>query len=293
MTHTLIGNVSDTAYWIAHYRRMESERVDALFHDPLAGRLAAERGEKIANAMPRSYITAWAIVMRTCIIDDFIRLAINEGADTVLNLGAGLDTRPYRMNLPVSLKWIEADYPHVIDYKEERLAGETPACHLTRFKCDLADDAARRHLLTSADKQAKKLLILTEGVVPYLTVEEVASLGDDLRKLSHAKYWLVDYFSPELLKYRKRQIGDRMRNAPFKFVPTDWFGFFAEHGWRLREIRYLLDEAQRRKRPPSLPILPALVTSVRQLLMSRARREASRKFAGYMLLEPGITRADG
>jgi methyltransferase (TIGR00027 family) len=213
-------------------------------------------------------------------------LAIDEGADTILNLGAGLDTRPHRMTLPASLTWIEADYPHVIDYKEQRLAGEIPACRLTRVRCDLSDGSARRRLLTDADSQAKKLLILTEGVVPYLTLDDVAALAGDLRKLRHAKYWLVDYFSPTLLKYRRRQIGDRMRNAPFRFAPADWFGFFADHGWQLREVRYLLDEADLRKRQPKLPVLPALVTTVRRLFMSKRQRDISRKFAGFSLLEP-------
>src|SRR5262249_23317383 len=49
----LIRNVSDTARWAAHYRALETERRDALFRDPLAARLAGERGRAIAKAMPR------------------------------------------------------------------------------------------------------------------------------------------------------------------------------------------------------------------------------------------------
>jgi methyltransferase (TIGR00027 family) len=286
MSNALIGDVSDTAYWLAHLRSVETQRPDALFHDPLAGLLAGDRGKNIANAMPSSSTTGWAIVMRTCIIDDFIQLAIREGADVVLNLGAGLDTRPYRMDLPASLTWIEADYPHMIEYKEQRLSSETSHCHLMRSKCDLADHTARRQLLTDANARAKKLLVLTEGVVPYLSNEEASSLADDLRKLDHVRYWLVDYFSPGLLKLRKRQIGDRMQNAPFKFAPSDWVGLFEKHGWRLRETRYLVDEAQRAGRRIDLPLLAILITKARQVFMSKARREMSRKFAGYLMLEP-------
>jgi O-methyltransferase involved in polyketide biosynthesis len=39
-----IADVSDTALWIAAYRARETERAGALFHDPLAGRLAGDRG---------------------------------------------------------------------------------------------------------------------------------------------------------------------------------------------------------------------------------------------------------
>ena len=191
MTDTLIGDVSDTAFWIAHHRSVETQRPDALFRDPLAGVLAGDRGKNIADAMPRSFMTAWAIVMRTCIIDDHIRLAIAEGADAVLNLGAGLDTRPYRMDLPASFTWTEADYPHIIDYKEKTLAREMPRCQLKRVQCDLANATDRQQVLADANARAKKLLVLTEGVVHYISIEDAGSLAYDLRNLDREKYWLV------------------------------------------------------------------------------------------------------
>jgi O-methyltransferase involved in polyketide biosynthesis len=52
VTDPLISNVSDTARWVAVYRAWESARPDALFRDPLAGRLAGERGRAIAAAAP-------------------------------------------------------------------------------------------------------------------------------------------------------------------------------------------------------------------------------------------------
>src|SRR5690242_7607893 len=119
-----IKNVSDTAFAIAYYRALESERAEALFRDPLAVLLAGERGREIAAAMPLPSMTRQIVVIRTCVIDNLIRFAIGQGVDAILNLGAGLDTRPYRMNLPESLLWIEADYPHVIEVKEARLSAE-------------------------------------------------------------------------------------------------------------------------------------------------------------------------
>ena len=90
----------------------------------MAWKLAGEHGRKIVATVPRRFLGAWSVVIRTVIIDSYIRAAIAGGVDTILNLGAGLDTRPYRMDLPKDLRWIEVDYPHVIDLKEERLADE-------------------------------------------------------------------------------------------------------------------------------------------------------------------------
>src|SRR5215475_6914152 len=144
MAASLIKDVSDTAFWIAHLRAVESERDDALFRDPLAGRLAGRHGREVSAAVPMERMIAWHVAMRTRIIDEYILLALREGVDCVLNLGAGLDTRPYRMDLPNSLRWIEADYPHMIEYKEQVLAREHTRCMLVREKIDLADPTERR-----------------------------------------------------------------------------------------------------------------------------------------------------
>ena len=115
-----INHVSDTALWVAHYRTLESERPDALFHDPLAKKLVGERGKEIAENMGKTAkYTSWTLIVRTFIIDKFIQALVSDGVDTIVNIGAGVDTRPYRMQLPQSLLWIEVDYPHLIDYKEK------------------------------------------------------------------------------------------------------------------------------------------------------------------------------
>ncbi|HTV60314.1 MAG TPA: SAM-dependent methyltransferase [Verrucomicrobiae bacterium] len=285
MTDTLIENVSDTAFWVAYYRALESKRPDALFHDPFAGLLAGAHGEKIARSMPGKYMTAWSVVIRTCIIDDYIRFALAHGVDTVLNLGAGLDTRPYRMDLPSSLLWIEADYPHVIDFKQERLSNQTPRCRLERVQLDLANPSERLKLLSGSNARAQKILILTEGVVPYLTVQDVGSLADDLAAQDRAAYWVLEYFSYEALKFRLRMTRRTLRNAPFKFNPGDWLGFFAAHGWHCRELRYLAEEGERLQRPLRFPLRLKLILGFRSLFASRERRKAFRRFAAYIMLD--------
>ncbi|MGB7284704.1 MAG: SAM-dependent methyltransferase [Candidatus Acidiferrum sp.] len=287
MAGTLIENVSDTAFWIAHYRALETERADALFRDPLASVLAGDRGKEIARTMPGSFMTAWTVVIRTCIIDDYIQLAVAQGVDTVLNLGAGLDTRPYRMELPGSFLWIEADYPKMIEYKEKRLANEKPRCRLERVKLDLAKPLERREMLAAANARAKRILILTEGVVPYLSVEEAGSLADDLNGLDRASYWVVEYFAPQVIKFRKRMMQRKMQNAPFKFEPQDWFGFFGEHGWHCKEIRYMAEEAERLQRPIRLSLPVRMIFGIRRLFSSSEKRAAYKKFMGYVLLEHG------
>jgi O-methyltransferase involved in polyketide biosynthesis len=77
-----------------------------LFRDPFAERLAGEQGRAIVAATPRMSRSGYWLVARTKIIDDTIAEAIADGCDRVLNLAAGLDTRPYRLDLPAdSIGW--------------------------------------------------------------------------------------------------------------------------------------------------------------------------------------------
>ena len=102
-TSSPVENISDTAHWVALYRALESERRDAHFHDPYARMLAGERGEEMMRTM-RGRSNMWAMVVRTCVYDEIIlRLIQHNSVDTVLNLAAGLDTRPYRLHLPATV----------------------------------------------------------------------------------------------------------------------------------------------------------------------------------------------
>jgi len=286
MADTLIQNVSDTAFMVATYRANETRRADALFHDPLAARLAGDHGKKIATRHPRRFMAEWLVTIRTVIIDNFIQSSVSQGIDTVLNLGAGLDTRPYRLDLPKSLQWIEVDYPSIISYKEAQLTNEEPKCKLERVELDLANLTTRRKLLSKISSRSHGILVLTEGVVPYLSVEEAASLADDLKQIGNVCFWIVDYSSPEMLKHRQTESqNEYMRNAPFKFNPTDWFEFFNQHGWQLKDIRYLAVESRRLNRPIPLPGMLKILIRIKRLFMSQRQRDSQGKLAGYALLE--------
>lgn len=283
-----ISQVSDTAFMAAAYRAMETNHPNAIFHDPLAAKLAGTRGKNIVENLPkRASIGGWSVVMRTRIIDDFIQNAIVEGVDTILNLGAGLDTRPYRMELPESLRWVEADYPHIVDLKETCLSGDVPRCRLERVKLDLADTDARRLFLDKVAVQAKKILVLTEAVTPYLSDDAVASLGADLRSRESIVYWVVDYFSPASYEYRRRSgMSKSMENAPFLFEPVDYFGFFLRLGWKPRATRYFASEAERLRRPAPFPYVARVAMRILELFASPERRREMKQYAGFVLFEP-------
>jgi methyltransferase (TIGR00027 family) len=246
----LVRNISDTALLAAIYRARETERPDAVFRDPFARRLAGERGEQIAKSMPFSERATWAWITRTHAYDEFIEQQVREGADTIVNLAAGLDARPYRMKLPASLHWIEVDLPGILDYKEEILRDEKPACILDRVRLDLSGVAARRQLFATLGGTAKNVLIITEGLLIYFSRDEVASLARDLAAVPAFRYWIIDIVSPGLLKMVRTGMGEQIREgkAEFKFAPQEGPMFFTAHGWDIVGVRSTLKTAARLKR---------------------------------------------
>lgn len=236
---SLVQNISDTARWVAIFRAEESERRDAVFHDPYARRLAGEKGEEIANAIEFSRKNSWTFVARTFLFDEFIMRHVDLGFGMVVNLAAGLDARPYRLALPTSLSWIDVDLPEMISYKQAALANEKPRCKLQSIPLDLADRKARLALFEELGKKSEKALIVTEGLLTYLTDEEVASLALDLWAQKSFKRWVFDMSSPAVLEIIQKEMGPVLKegNAVFQFAPEEGEYFFYRYGWKVIESR--------------------------------------------------------
>ena len=247
----VVHHISDTALWVTALRARESRRPDAVFRDLLSERLADERAEQIANALSRPVADDWVLVARTTLIDELVLSSIREGADRVINLAAGLDTRPYRLDLPASLSWIEADLPQLIDEKERLLQQDRPRCHLRREKVDLTDPDARRGFLERALEGARSALVLTEGLLVYLEPAQVADLARDLRARDSVRWWMTDLASPGVLKILRQRIAAKLgANATLKFAPEEGVAFFRPLGWKTRDVRSFLREAARLRRIP-------------------------------------------
>jgi methyltransferase (TIGR00027 family) len=245
----LIRNVSDTARWVAVYRARETERPDAHFRDPFARRLAGDRGEQIAKSMPLGPGNDWSMITRTCLGDDFINEQIQQGVDMVINLAAGLDARPYRMKLPPALKWVEVDLPEILSYKEEILRDEKAVCSLERMRLDLSNPAARRDLFAELGRRSNKALIITEGLLIYLSPDDVAGLARDLAAPPSFESWILDLASPGLIRLLAKRMAKQLTAAaPFKFAPPEGPNFFIPYGWKPVDVRSLLKHAARLKR---------------------------------------------
>jgi methyltransferase (TIGR00027 family) len=279
-----IENVSDTALWVAVYRAMETERPDAIFRDPFARRLAGERGEEIVRVIPRARSAAWAMIVRTAVYDEIILDAVRrEKVDLVLNLAAGLDARPWRLDLPPELRWVDVDLPGILQHKSSAMRGERTKCRYEAIHMDLTDVAARRALFQRLGAEFARAIVVTEGLLIYLTPDQVGELARDLSVPQSFRWWLIDLSSPRLLKIMQRSWGKSAQqgNASFKFGPAEGTAFFRPFGWREGSYRSSLEDARRLRREMRGMWLWRLISK----LSSKKRQEEFRRMAGFVLLE--------
>ena len=116
---------------------------------------------------------------------------------------------------------------------------------------DLSDVTARRELFGKLGRKASKVLIVTEGLLVYLSADEVIALAQDLeqaRQFPAAQ--VIDLASPGLLQILQRKSATEARpvGCDIEFGPKEGPLFFVPHGWKPIAVQTLLKSAARLKR---------------------------------------------
>ena len=163
--------VALTCLWVAAWRAAESERPDALFHDPLARDLAGPEGFAVLEAARAvAPIEAPTNPVRTRFFDQRIARSTQ-----VVLLAAGMDARAFRLTWPAGTRLYEVDQSEVLALKRSRLGGATPACTRVPVPIDLADDWPAA-LAGHGFRPELPTCWLAEGLLPYLEAQVVREL---------------------------------------------------------------------------------------------------------------------
>lgn len=223
-----------TALWIAAARAAESSRVDRLFNDPWAAELAGEVGRKMLAASPPNPF----LPVRTRYFDDRVAELCSTGGQLVL-LGAGMDTRAYRLDLPRGLRVYEIDHPEAFVEKESVLSGAHLQLERYVVGADLSG-AWQRELLGSGFRPERHTVWLAEGLFFYLEQSQVQHLLAGAAELSGpGSVFLADMFGSGLLTLPSMQdfvLKKKQAGLPLPFCTDDPHQLFAAQGWPTVEV---------------------------------------------------------
>jgi methyltransferase (TIGR00027 family) len=248
--HGEISHVSDTALMVAACRALEFDAPDGFVRDPFAARLAGERGMAMLRALPQPEMMRFGIGVRSRFMDELLLEALaSEKIATVLSLGCGLDTRPWRLDVPEELRWIEVDFADMLDYKNALMSAERPRCRREFITADVNDAAQRRNICAAVGPAPA--LMITEGFLMYLPAATVEALAAEAGHTSGITHWMSDITTTAFMKAISMNTPQSVRNmqAPDCLNGEQILECIHGPGWRTAARRsYITDMAFARER---------------------------------------------
>ena len=244
-----------TSMWIAFERDIESQREDRLFNDILAKHFSEPYGQCLSDCMafglqvgvfdtPGSNIGlgmeghVMYTAARTRLINDHIEkwmIAVG-GNKQVVNLGAGVDTRPFWQSCLAQAKsYWEIDTDSVMKYKQARMDGlkgrgeiPRPMCPINSISMDFGKDSMADVLtkIYKFDSSIPTCWIL-EGLIMYLKRPDVEQLMNNISKLSPCASYLILNFStnmPHTASPNIDEIDEMLGTSNWKKVTRLMFG---------------------------------------------------------------------
>lgn len=212
------NTVAFTCRYTAGLRAVENERAaEPIVRDNIAKHLAGPKGLELARDEwdrlsdmqgPGKHLRVPA---RTRIIDDklssIVQSLSGQGKLQVVSLGAGMDTRPWRLELSGDVSWFDVDQPTTVSLKQKLLAdakvattsaanSENPAFPLlysswTPIPLDLSKTNMTDALLTAGFDSSCLTVWVAEALLYYLHIPEACDLLKTLAKLSSPGSFLI------------------------------------------------------------------------------------------------------
>ena len=247
--------ISHSAYWLAHCRALESRSDDPLFLDDFAHLfLKPESSELIQGfkASPSYQTFKNGAQIRARLIDNQILKILNKKVvKQVLNLGAGYDTRPFRLKISNSIKWIELDKPKLLSHKNSILPAHKAKCDLLRIPIDFLDSISLDRFIRTVPDKDLPTLVISEGLLVYLNNETVSSNFKILGRNDFIKFWITDLATDKIYNYRNPGDQDNLSSLvnQMKFTSFPKSPFFKKNGWKVKKAHDMAIEGLKLGRP--------------------------------------------
>ena len=247
------AGVGVTALLVAAARAIETHRHDSLAHDVYAEHFVraapacADWPVRIQQVPDGDGNPLWGrfaryFGLRTRVLDDFLLRSVRTGARQVVLLGAGLDTRAFRLDWPPDRVVFEIDRAAVLAFKHQvlRELSATPKVKRVPVPVDLRADWVTA-LTTAGFAPAAPSVWLAEGLLFYLpsptethlidTVHRLTTEGSALAFEAKLEKDLLEYRDSAIYTATREQIGIDLLRLFDKGPRPDSAGNLATKGW--------------------------------------------------------------
>lgn len=242
-----------TALLVAAARSIETHRHDSLAQDAYAEHFVraapacADWPVRIEQVPDGDDNPLWGrfaryFGLRTRVLDDFLLRSVGTSARQVVLLGAGLDTRAFRLDLPSDCVVFEIDRPGVLAFKQRVLTDLSVAPKVKRVPVpvDLREGWVSA-LTTAGFDPAAPSVWLAEGLLFYLpgpaetflvdTVDKLATAGSALAFEAKLEKDLQAYRDSAIYTATREQIGIDLLHLFDKGPRPDSAGDLTAKGW--------------------------------------------------------------
>ncbi|WP_157537392.1 class I SAM-dependent methyltransferase [Kitasatospora azatica] len=256
-----------TAVGVAKVRALETERENALFHDPLARAFATAGGlwpsspplpeaeDEEEAARGRRLAVSFSIVIRTKFLDDLLQQACASGIRQVVLLGAGMDSRAFRMDWPEGTRLFEVDTTVPLDFKASVLRQERAVarCERITVAVDLREDWPGALTAAGHDPTVPTVWI-AEGLLIYLPEDAVELLLARIsaRSAAGSRMGLTLGSRGVIERFGADAAPGSAASMWVSEMPDDPVGWLAGHGWEAGS-HTLRERAAAYGRPISTP----------------------------------------
>lgn len=232
--------ISNTAFYCCGVRMADAERDYPICGDRYAKVFMDEQGLRIYDFFKAETNANRSIIARHRIIDDLLRraLAADPGL-LVITIGAGFDSRPYRLN---GGRWVELDEPQVMEYKDARLPVAACVNPLSRVAVDFALDSL--HAKLASFSCGDPVVFVLEGVFVYLDERQIQQLLQALQALFPRHTLICDLVTRQLVEQYGRSLHQKINEIGAAFKAVDDPGaIFTGNGYRFKELVSIIEKA--------------------------------------------------
>jgi methyltransferase (TIGR00027 family) len=223
--------ISNMAFYCCGARMQDAVAPKPICGDEYAKLFMNDYGQRIYDKFSSETFSRTSMTVRHRIIDELLRQMLLTNPDACfVTIGAGFDSRPYRMP---GGTWFELDEPQLIAYKDAHLPAGDCANPLRRLSINFATDCLEEKL--SAISHRGPVVFILEGIFIYLNEEQTRKLIRTLNKLFPGHLLVCDLVNRDMVeKYgqRLRDIAGQM-SAAFQLIDQPET-IFSKNGYQVK-----------------------------------------------------------